>query len=109
MLRLAASLAAGLLLLVAGCQAKGTCVVIEEGDDPAGADTCWVSYPRDECTAQGERAGQSVTFHVEAPSAGIDRCRRDGFVEDAAAAPADGAPISMTRPKTTPSAPAADG
>lgn len=92
-------LAAGLTLGIGGCQAKGTCIVVEE-QDAAEADTCWVSYPQGECTALGERSGSSVTFHVESPAAGVSRCRREGFVDDVAGAPpADGSPISMTRPK----------
>ena len=88
----------GSALALAGCQAKGTCVIVQTGDAPPNEDSCFLSYEEDACTESGKQDGQESTFYVEDPVAGRARCEGEGFAERSdGPPPAEGQSVVLHR------------
>jgi hypothetical protein len=88
----------GWVLAMAGCQAKGTCVIVQTDDAPPREDSCWLSYEENACTESGHQDGQESTFYVEDPIAGMARCKAEGFAERTGGPPpAEGQSVVLHR------------
>ncbi len=69
-------------VVLAGCNAEGTCVVIDHSEAQYNSDFCWVQYVESACGEVGAPPDKTARFYAEDASKGQTRCARDGFASD---------------------------